>query len=400
MDKPMEEPPVRVIFRFPFKRPEGFQAPEILAAEEWTVEERVWRCLLSLPGPDKPQDILAELEQEQVTFDWELLAQTLDVPLGEVFEAASALFERHMGRPLVQIEESIQFAAGKQQTGSKSTVEPQPESLLPTVSEPVASLEGGAMSLTGSSIRQDAVQQQELQRGQPQQQDEQYHRSTSALSSHSLDNPANSRDFERTGLRSVESLGDGLERNNDPGSPAVELDIATPRAGGSSRQMDVEGDDGITSDAIGDKVTSDTGRSGYLQRLVEPRLTRRLRDNHRRAFEKAPDQTSAGDGADMRQSMLADAIESQFLPDKPRQQRAAMPQPVPRPPPNRATEGGGSADDTQKKPSSSSSSFSDLSSSSLTESAMQDALISEAMNASTAMSLLGSRMFPWSRKKR
>ncbi|KAJ2792048.1 hypothetical protein H4R20_006792, partial [Coemansia guatemalensis] len=355
MDQQREDAPVRVIFRFPFKRPEGFRAPEVLAADEWTVEERVWRCLLSLPGPDRPQDILAELEQEQVTFDWELLAQTLEVPLGEVFEAASALFERHMGRPLVQIEESIQFTSDKQQMESRVMEEPQSESLLPRANEPVASVEGGAMSLASGSIQQNTTQQHQ------QQQEKQYHTSASASSSHSLDNPANSQDFERTGLRSVESLGDGLDRNNDPGSPAVELDAATPRAGGSMRQMDIENDDAITSNAVAEEPASASGTSGLqqTQRSVEPRLTRRLRDSHRRAFEKAPDQTSAGDGPDMRQSMLAEAIESQFLPDRPRQQRVAIPQPVPRPPTNRAADAAGSADGTQKKPSSSSSSFSD-----------------------------------------
>ncbi|KAJ2393921.1 hypothetical protein GGI05_002268, partial [Coemansia sp. RSA 2603] len=44
------------------------------------------------------------------------------------------------------------------------------------------------------------------------------------------------------------------------------------------------------------------------------------------------------------------------------------------------------------------SSFSDLSDTSLTSSAMQDALLAEAMNGSTLGSILGSRMFPWGRR--
>ncbi|PIA17714.1 hypothetical protein COEREDRAFT_7306 [Coemansia reversa NRRL 1564] len=396
MDKQKNEAAVRVIFRFPFKRPKGFRAPEILSADEWTVEERVWRCLLSLPGPDRPQDILAELEQEQVTFDWELLAQTLEVSLGKVFEAASALFERHMGRPLVQIEESIQFTTDRQQAESKDTEESQLKSSLPIANVPVASLEDGDMSLTRESVLQNTTQLHYMQSEQ------EHSRSASVLSSHSLDNPANSRDFERTGLRSVESLGEGLDRNNEPGSPAVELDVATPRAGGSVQQLSVEDNGAATLDAIADEPIGVFEESGIpqTQRSVEPRLTRRLRDSHRSAFEKAPARTSIGDRPDMQQSMLADAIGSQFLPDRPRKQRFAVSQPVVRSSTNRPAEGAGNTDGTQKKPSSASSSFSDLSTSSLTESAMQDALISEAMNGSTAMSLLGSRMFPWSRKKR
>lgn len=56
--------------------------------------------------PDSsPLDILAELEQDQVTFDWELLASTLKVTLSQVFEAASLLFFKHIGRPLQLSEE-------------------------------------------------------------------------------------------------------------------------------------------------------------------------------------------------------------------------------------------------------------------------------------------------------
>ncbi|KAJ2723089.1 hypothetical protein H4S00_002577, partial [Coemansia sp. D1744] len=90
---------VRVIFRYPFVRPTNFSPPNIHDARV-QLKEQVWRCLLSLPGPDLPHDILAELEHDKVTFDWELLAETLCVPLHDVFEAASSLFREHMGREL------------------------------------------------------------------------------------------------------------------------------------------------------------------------------------------------------------------------------------------------------------------------------------------------------------
>ncbi|KAJ2679228.1 hypothetical protein GGH99_005566, partial [Coemansia sp. RSA 1285] len=105
-----QERPVHIILRYPFKRPADFSPPQLTkTGKKWSLEEQVWRCLLSLPGPDRPQDILAELEQDEVTFDWELLATTLEVTLGQVFEAASNLFVQHLGRPLDIAEESIQF---------------------------------------------------------------------------------------------------------------------------------------------------------------------------------------------------------------------------------------------------------------------------------------------------
>ncbi|KAJ2735952.1 hypothetical protein H4R23_002109 [Coemansia sp. Cherry 401B] len=323
---------VRVIFRFPFKRPADFQAPEIRPAEAPSIEEQVWRCLLSLPGPDQPQDILAELEHDQVTFDWELLATTLHVPLTEVFEAASSLFQQHMGRPLTLDSESIQFSAV-----------PPP---LPRASPDTGSRWTGDAE---ASVAKEG-----------------YHRDShvmsegsarSSSSSRSLDNPASSRDFERTGMKSVESLGDGLAASAEPRSPAVELSIATPRDGGSQHEQQQNESPALPP-----------------QRSIEPRLTRRLRSSGQQRAHADSDDV-------MRQSLLADAIGSQLLP--------AARRPVP-PPPETAN---------ARRASSGSSSFSDLSNTSLTESAMQDALISEAMGSSTNMpSLLASRMFPWSRR--
>ncbi|KAI7826637.1 hypothetical protein BX661DRAFT_198676 [Kickxella alabastrina] len=208
------------------------------------LEEQVWRSLCTLPGFDQPCDILGELEHDQVTFDWELLADTLNVPLKDVFEAASNLFREHMGRPLTLMDEgSFQIntarrAAREEERNSKSV---------------------------------------------------------------------GSGDFRQADMRSVESVGrTDEEEGSGPGSPVVELHTITP--------------------------------DGY-------------------------EATEDDEGGSMRQSMIAEAMASR----------------------------GTSA--------SSSSSFSDLSEGSLTESAMQDALISEAMNGSTAMSMLGSRMFPWSRKR-
>ncbi|KAJ2499444.1 hypothetical protein GGH96_003509 [Coemansia sp. RSA 1972] len=300
---------VRVIFRYPFARPTDFTPPNIRSARV-QLKEQVWRCLLSLPGPDPPQDILAELEHDKVTFDWELLAETLRVPLTDVFEAASSLFREHMGRELA-IGESIQFMPGPVEAMSVGRAE---------------STRSGAMD---SAQRASANTSLKAPGSTTVQMDDNARRSSSA-SSGQMDNLARSQDFERTEMRSVESVGDVL-----PGSPAVELRTSTPT---STSQI----------------------ASEPMQRSVEPQLTNRVRTKH----------------IDMRQSM-ADAMASQMLP----QTRSVPQEPVQRP------------------ISSSSSSFSDLSNSSLTESAMQDALISEAMAGSTAMSLLGSRMFPWSKKR-
>ncbi|KAJ2449512.1 hypothetical protein EV183_004856 [Coemansia sp. RSA 2336] len=280
---------VRLILRFPYKRPEDFVQPQVQPADPFSVEEQVWRCLLSLPGPDQPQDILAELEQDQVTFDWELLAETLKVPLAEVFEAASSLFYKHMGRPLELGEQGIQLT-------------PAPplavEQLLENTDE--------SSSSSNARLRQAAQMTESIIVKEP----AEY--GSDNASSHSTDHPANSREF--TGLRSVESLGNG-EQAEAPGSPAVELSTATPTNNHGSQQLD--------------------SQSVELEQPTE--LLAQDHSNHKQ----------------------------------------------------------------ERRVSSSSSSFSDLSNSSLTESAMQDALISEGMNASTAMSsLLGSRMFPWSKKRR
>ncbi|KAJ2161161.1 hypothetical protein GGF46_001673 [Coemansia sp. RSA 552] len=187
----------------------------------------------------------------------------------------------------------------------------------------------------------------------------------------------------------VESVGDGLA-GDEPGSPAVELSIATPRGGGSSRQQSGDEDGPPEKPEVPARVGS--GAQIQARRSVEPRLTRRLRDSSRRG--RAVEESEVN----MRQSMLADAIGSQFLPDRASRGPAGGGD---RPPTAPASTAAASAPAERKLSSlSSSSSFSDLSSSSLTESAMQDALISEAMAASTTMSsLLGSRMFPWSKKR-
>ncbi|KAJ1856335.1 hypothetical protein GGH12_001912 [Coemansia sp. RSA 1822] len=306
---------VRVIFRYPYTRPTDFSPPHIHTAHV-QLKEQVWRCLLSLPGPDSPHDILAELEHDKVTFDWELLAETLRVPLHDVFDAASSLFREHMGRPLA-IDESIQFmpntgdVASRLHTESTHSVAPVAPSNAGMDSARHTSAHTSGLKAPGSAA--------------PQMDDGASHGSSE---SGQMDSLARSRDFERTEMRSVESVGDALT----PGSPAVELRIATPTS---------------------------TSQTEPMRRSVEPQLTHRVRTRH----------------IDMRQSM-ADAMGSQMLP----QTRSVPQEPV-------------------QRPISSSSSFSDLSNSSLTESAMQDALISEAMGTSTAMSLLGSRMFPWSKKR-
>ncbi|KAJ2850839.1 hypothetical protein IWW36_001563 [Coemansia brasiliensis] len=343
---------VRLIFRFPYKRPEGFTQPQIQPADPFSVEEQVWRCLLSLPGPDQPQDILAELEQDQVTFDWELLAETLKVPLGKVFEAASSLFHKHMGRPLELGDQGIQLTPAapltaeqllentdKNSSSSSSNEQPQrvraqlandlSESIIVKVPE-----QAGGRGLSGE------------------------------VSSHSLDHPANSQDFERTGLRSVESLGNNEHETQAPESPAVELSIATPNNNSSSQHLE---------------------DSQSISEVEQPTEVQLLGHESAQANDI------------MRESMLADAIGSRFLPST----RVARASPQTRVLQQHIQRQHTAKERRLSASSASSSSFSDLSNSSLTESAMQDALISEGMNASTAMSsLLGSRMFPWSKKRR
>ncbi|KAJ2886947.1 hypothetical protein H4R27_000270 [Coemansia aciculifera] len=334
MNSQTEDTPVHVIFRFPFKRPEGFQPPQLAPASPLTLEEQVWRCLISLPGPDRPQDILAELEQDQVTFDWELLASTLQVPLSDVFVAASNLFQQHIGRPLTLVEDSVQMLArysARSEEVAEDVVFSQQPSLVP---------------------------RHELVRDQSQHS--------------SLDAPANTRDFEQAGLlQSVESLGNGVARAGSS-SPVVELDTATPDDSYRSRYD--AGDDGEQKSLRGANVDSDLSMRTAPNPVIQHSYT-----------------SEVGDEDGMRQSLIAEAMASRVHhPSRhgPREQRPQAP----------AATAGNTA--SNQKPASSSSSFSDLSNSSLTESAMQDALISEAMNASTAMSsLLGSRMFPWSKKR-
>ncbi|KAJ2007825.1 hypothetical protein GGI04_000429 [Coemansia thaxteri] len=371
MSTPTEDTPVHVIFRFPFKRPRDFQPPRIAPGEAWSLEEQVWRCLLSLPGPDQPHDILAELEQDQVTFDWELLASTLHVPLADVFEAASNLFQQHIGRPLTLVEDSMQFAS-RHDTRNE--------------------LDGDRVQSDGGTAVYTTRQPTNL----PQ------HRRTPSQSS--LDAPADASDFERAGLlRSVDSMGDGASPDGST-SPVVELDTATPNNGRGSRQSgggdeyEVSPEYNLGSDMSMRTAPNPTGLPSYLDSrqaiLAQPRSA------------SAPSEMD--DDFGMRQSLIAEAMVSQVHYSSHRgRSSGGLQQPYRL----------GSTDNTAAvatsaaaatvdnalptaKPASSSSSFSDLSNSSLTESAMQDALISEAMNASTAMSsLLGSRMFPWSKKR-
>ncbi|KAJ2717003.1 hypothetical protein H4R19_000258 [Coemansia spiralis] len=341
----MDEQAVRVVFRFPFRRPEGFREPAVTDTGPRTVEEQVWRCLLSLPGSDGPQAILAELEQDQVTFDWELLAETLQVPLSAVFEAASSLFAKHMGRPLAMAEESIQL------THQQGTAHAPGQARI-TASSPSTEVPPAAPASRGSTHRGDSETDE---------------------ASQSRDSPADSVALGRAGLRSVESLG--LTSHDEPQSPAVELSSITPRAGSSS------------------ELAEDS--ASHSRHPMEPQLEHQLH-NSGPAVVAADDNgggvtVAAAAPFDMRQSMLADAMGSRMLPDRRSLEGASATAAAPTTvePPL----------DAKKPPPSTSSSFSDLSNSSLTESAMQDALISEAMNASTMSSLLGSRVFPWAKKR-
>ncbi|KAJ2398249.1 hypothetical protein GGI05_000198, partial [Coemansia sp. RSA 2603] len=61
---------VHVVFRYPFERPSNFAAPQVTSAYS-QLADQVWQRLTELSPT--PTDILAELEQDQVTFDWEQL---------------------------------------------------------------------------------------------------------------------------------------------------------------------------------------------------------------------------------------------------------------------------------------------------------------------------------------
>ncbi|KAJ1823204.1 hypothetical protein LPJ56_000139 [Coemansia sp. RSA 2599] len=306
--------PVHVILRFPFKRPDNFVEPKVTSDIEYSLEERVWRFLCSLPGPDQPRDILAELEQDQVTFDWELLAETLQIPLAQVFEAASELFQKHMGRPLELLEDSVGL---------------QPHYVRPDIA--------GRSDTTGSAVPQVAGS---VMAGDREAAEGVVVRSSVLSDGEGAEAPGSS-DFERTGLRSVESLG----RSEGVASPAVELSTVTPRDEVSERSLMGRGED------------ADEMRQSLIAEAMADRVVRRA--------------TGPRGPLDTIEEMPATAHER----PRPGQPAAAS--------------------------SSRSSSFSDLSNNSLTESAMQDALLSEAMNGSTVMSsILGSRMFPWTKKRR
>ncbi|KAI8326056.1 hypothetical protein GQ54DRAFT_132275 [Martensiomyces pterosporus] len=341
--------PVHVIFRYPYKRPQEFQPPQVKPFEEVSLEEQVWRWLLAVPGPDRPLDILAELEEDEVTFDWELLASTLHVPLADVFAAASTLFERHMGRRLTLVEDS-----------SLQVAEP------PVKPEEPAKEQRGDTGASAEACQQPQPSLPSL---------------PSSPSSSSMDRPANASDFERTGLQSVESLGSRHE-SDGPASPVVELSTTTPEAGRSRDRIDEH--------ATG---AADSDRSMKTASILTEKLSRGKQSTrsdtaamHQHAHQWQPlhDQAASQHELDMRQSLIAEAMVSEV-----HHATASHPSSAAGPPGD------------EKRAASSSSSFSDLSNSSLTESAMQDALISEAMNGSTAMSsLLGSRMFPWAKKKK
>ncbi|ORX67531.1 hypothetical protein DL89DRAFT_294688 [Linderina pennispora] len=110
MDTGSADRPVNIIFRFPFKRPEAFPQPTLVAPAPTPLDEQVWRYLLTAPQ-GRPLEILAEIEEDEVTFDWGLLAHDLNVPLHKVLAAAAMLFERHTGRSLKLEDSEVQMSA-------------------------------------------------------------------------------------------------------------------------------------------------------------------------------------------------------------------------------------------------------------------------------------------------
>ncbi|KAJ1729107.1 hypothetical protein LPJ72_005143 [Coemansia sp. Benny D160-2] len=472
-----QERPVHIILRYPFKRPAGFSPPQLAkTGRKWSLEEQVWRCLLSLPGPDRPQDILAELEQDEVTFDWELLATTLQVTLGQVFEAASNLFVQHLGRPLDIAEESIQFA----RNGADRAEQLQLQMHLQGAGGlPVPSVAAGMEEEEEEVLGSDAVYASSAPpvdglRGRggvfsPVAADRGLHGavynseppppppSTAAAaaaaaaahveslmpvdrnSSASLDLPPDAGDFDRAGLRSVESLGRAGSGDESSVSPAVNLGTATPDGGSetsrrSEQQQQVVEDDGEAPHRAVDSDQSMHTSSVLTDQGRGQKNTIGGGNSRRAGGAYAASAEEEDDGQIMRQSMLAEAMGSRFEPadyarvrrnttatasgippsllsgqhqQKPQQQQQRLKQINAVSSLNsrglrQLPSSLGRREEKQAADSLASSlSFSDLSASSLTESAMQDALLSEAMNASTTMSsILGSRVFPWSKKKK
>ncbi|KAJ1966347.1 hypothetical protein GGI12_000127 [Dipsacomyces acuminosporus] len=387
-----EKIPVHVVFRFPFKRPQDFQPLQVKPFETTSLEEQVWRWLLAVPGPDRPLDILAELEEDEVTFDWELLATTLGVPLADVFAAASTLFERHMGRRLALVDDSNIHMAESDTGQIRSDVATGMKAAEPVLVKPISSSRPALPSVSKPSLPLSSPSSP----------------SSSPSLPSSKDRLASDKDFERTGLKSVESLG-GQHLSDGPASPAVELSTVTPDGERSAEQMERHAA----------AIAAESDRSMQTASVLTERLSRVrqsptgsgpavLQHTATQRHQISEDENERE--LDMRQSLIAEAMLSRVQ----QQTQAAADHTSSTPPALASTtantaasaavdDGNTSANDpanNERRPASVSSSFSDLSNSSLTESAMQDALISEAMNASTAMSsLLGSRMFPWAKKK-
>ncbi|KAJ2658823.1 hypothetical protein IWW48_003810 [Coemansia sp. RSA 1200] len=500
-----QERPVHIILRYPFKRPADFNPPQLAkAAEKWSLEEQVWRCLLSLPGPDRPQDILAELEQDEVTFDWELLATTLQVSLGQVFEAASNLFVQHLGRPLDIAEESIQFTRNSADRAEQMQMQMQLQIQGVGVGGlPVSSATGikegvGVGGINGDAVYASSAPPVDELRGRgdvfsPVAGDRGLHgavynsepppppppllKAAAAAAAHveslmpvdrnssaSLDLPPDAGDFNRAGLRSVESLGRAGSGDESSVSPAVNLGTATPDGGSetsrqSEQQKQQEEDDEAPHHASCRVVDSDQSmhtssiitEQGQGQKSDIPVASYAMAESQYLQKHPAAQKNTIGSGNNsrggkgsyaaneeedddqiMRQSMLAEAMGSRFEPaDYTRVRRNTTTTASGIPPSllsgqqqqqqqqqrlkqinavsslngrglRQAPNSLGKREEKQTADSLASSlSFSDLSASSLTESAMQDALLSEAMNASTTMSsILGSRVFPWSKKKK
>ncbi|KAJ2753344.1 hypothetical protein H4S06_003760, partial [Coemansia sp. BCRC 34490] len=350
-----QERPVHIILRYPFKRPVDFSPPQLAkTGNKWSLEEQVWRCLLSLPGPDRPQDILAELEQDEVTFDWELLATTLQVTLGQVFEAASNLFVQHLGRPLDIAEESIQFARNGADraeqlqlqmhlqgagglpvpsvaAGMEEEEEEGGDAVYASSAPPVDGLRGRGDVLSpvaGDRGLHGAVYNSEPPPPPPPP-------STAAAaaahveslmpvdrnSSASLELPPDAGDFDRAGLRSVESLGRAGSGDESSVSPAVNLGTATPDGGSETsrrseqqQQQQVVEDDGEAPHRAVDSDQSMHTSSVLTDQGRGQKNTIGGGNSRRAGGAYAASAEEEDDGQIMRQSMLAEAMGSRFEP--------------------------------------------------------------------------------------
>ncbi|KAJ1931941.1 hypothetical protein FBU59_006540, partial [Linderina macrospora] len=335
MDSNTADRPVNLIIRFPFKRPADFRPPTITEHSHRTLEEQVWRYLLSIPGQRQPLDILSEIEEDEVTFDWGLLAQELSAPLHDVLAAAASLFERHVGRSLKLADSEVQITAR-------------------------------------SAVEQFTAYTREAQQSPPK---AAASKSPKEDSGSGLDDPVDTQDLENAGLRSVESLGGQSEAP----SPVVELSTTTPPA---ETSLEASIREAVDSDHSMRTASAVAARISLAQRSMEPDRGAAMSYQGRNRESPLSFRGSPMEPRSLQQwrNESGGRVESVRMRSAEASAEASASKQVD---PNVSEVQIAGDPVEEQKSASSMGSFSDLSDSSITESALQDALISEAMNAST-----------------